>query len=97
MFDRNNIDIFSSRDQIRNQIIEYAKNYLQLENVDLNNANYLGFLVNILSVLTSNLIYFNSSVSREFFLTKALQKESVLNLSSMLGYKGNANDPVIFF
>lgn len=93
MFDRNNIDIFSSRDQIRNQIIEYAKNYLQLENVDLNNANYLGFLVNILSVLTSNLIYYNSSVSREFFLTKALQKESVLNLSSMLGYKAELAKP----
>jgi hypothetical protein len=71
MFDKNNIEIFSSRDQIRNQLVEYAKSYLDLENLDLNNANYLGYLINILSVLSSNLIYYNSSVWREFFLTKA--------------------------
>jgi len=93
MFDKNNIEIFSSRDQIRNQLIEYVKNYLELENLDLNNANYLGYLVNILSALTSNLIYYNSIAWREFFLTKALQKESVINLALMLGYRPKLATP----
>jgi len=93
MFDKNNIEIFSSRDQIRNQLVEYAKSYLDLENLDLNNANYLGYLINILSVLSSNLIYYNSSVWREFFLTKAMQRESVINLALMLGYHPNLAVP----
>lgn len=87
MFDEKTIEIFSSRDNIRNQLIEYTKDYLELENMVLNKTDYLSYLINILSVLTTNLMYYASSTYREMFLTKALQKESVLNLSAMIGYK----------
>lgn len=86
MLDERSIDIYSSRDKIREQIIELTKNYLKLENIDFNSTSYLSYLVNIISVLDSNLLYYVSSVYREQFLTKARQKSSILNLASMLGY-----------
>jgi len=78
--------IYSSRDQIRNQIIDYARTYLELENISLVKGSFLSFLVETLSTLTSNLIFYESSVYKEFFLTKAQIPESVFNLSAFLGY-----------
>jgi hypothetical protein len=86
MFDESSIKIYSDRDKLRTQIIEYAKDYLEMDNIDLSYSSYLSYLINIISAMTSNLLYYNASVSREFFITKAIQKESVLNLASMLGY-----------
>lgn len=84
--------IYLSRDQIRAQISDYLKSYLELENVDLTKSSFLSFVINILSTLTSNLLFYESSVYKEFFLTKAQLPESVLNLSAFLGYNtGEAN------
>ena len=78
--------IYHSRDFVRNQIIEQLKKYLELENVDLTKSSFLSFLVNILSTLTSNLMFYQISTYREFFLTAAQLPESIYNLSSFLGY-----------
>ena len=84
--------IYLSRDQIRSQITDYIKTYLELENVDLTKTSFLSFIVNLLSTLTSNLMFYQSSVYREFFLTRFLifyiirsEKESF----SQLDYRGN--------
>lgn len=82
----NNIEIFSSRDKIRNQIIEFAKEQLDLENFDFNKSSYLSYLINVLSGLTANSLYHNSSLWKQFFLVTADQKASVVNISAMLGY-----------
>ncbi len=87
MFSDKSIDIYSSRDKIRNDIIEYAKEYLELENLDFSKTSYLSYLVNILSTLTANLLFYNSATYREFFLTQAISRESIMNWASMLGYK----------
>jgi len=84
--DEKSIDIYSSRDKIRTELIKYMQEHLELENVDLTKTSYLSYLVNTLSVLTSNLLFYNSSVYKEMFLTKATLKESVLNLAAMLSY-----------
>lgn len=89
MIDSNNIEIYSSRDRIRNQLIELAKKYLELENFDFNKTSYLSYLIDSISTLDADLMYYASSIYREMFLTKALQKESILNWSSMLGYRPN--------
>ena len=78
--------IFMSRDQIRAQICEYMKDYLELENVDLTKSSFLSYLINIISTLTSNLLFYEGSIYKEFFLTKAQLPESVINLSAFLGY-----------
>jgi len=78
--------IYASRDQTRNQIIEYFQSYLDLKNVDLLKSSFMSFMINILSTLTSNLMFYNISTYREFFLTTAQLPESILNLSAFLGY-----------
>jgi hypothetical protein len=81
-----NIDIFGSRDLIRNEIIQYSKEYMDLDSFDWEKSSYLSYLVNVISALTANLMYYTNSVHTEFFLTQAKQKQSVSNLASMLGY-----------
>lgn len=79
--------IYLSKDKIRQDLIEnFIKEYLELENVDLTQSSYLSFLVDVFSTLTSNILFYQSSVYREFFLTTAQLPESVLNLSRFLGY-----------
>jgi len=78
--------IYLSRDAIRELISNEVKNYLELENVDLTKSSFLTFLIDTISTLTSNLLFYQLSTYREFFLTKAQLPESILNLSSFLGY-----------
>ena len=88
MFDINSptINILTSRDGIRSQLVDYAKSYLELENVDLYYTSFLSYMINILSVLTANQLYYTSSIYREFFLTEAQLEESVYNLAKWIGY-----------
>jgi len=78
--------IYASKDQTVNQITEYLRSYLELENISLVKGSFLSFLVETLAVLSSNLVFYESSVYNEFFLTKAKLAESIYNLSSFLGY-----------
>jgi len=78
--------IYLSRDQIRTQIVDYIKYYLELENVDLVKSSFLSFLVDTISTLTANLFFYSVSTYKEFFLTKAQIPESIYNLSAFLGY-----------
>jgi hypothetical protein len=78
--------IYLSRDSIRVQISNRAKTYLELENVDLAKSSFLSFMIDTLSTLTSNLLFYQLSSYREFFLVRAQLPESILNLASFLGY-----------
>jgi hypothetical protein len=86
VFNDKTYEIYSSRDKIRTELIDYAQQYLDIEGIDFSKTSYLSYLINVLSVMSSNLIYYNTATYREFFLTRAQQKESVLNLSAMIGY-----------
>lgn len=86
MFEDRSIEIFSSRDKILDEMIDQMKDYMELESLDLSKTDYLSYLVNILSGLTANLLFYNSTTYRELFLTRAVQKDSVLSWSAMLGY-----------
>jgi len=79
--------VYASRDSIRNQIIEYTKQYMELDNVDLTQSSFLSYVIDVISALTSNLMFYQDNVYREFFLTKAQLPESIHNLSSFLGYR----------
>ena len=78
--------IYLSRDSIRELIGNEVKKYLELENVDLLKSSFLSFLIDTISTLTGNLLFYQLSSYREFFLTKAQLPESILNLSAFLGY-----------
>ena len=77
---------YLSRDQIRSQIIDLTKEYLELENVDLTKSSFLSFIIETLSTLSGNLTFYESNVYKEFFLTQAQLPDSVYNLSTFLGY-----------
>ena len=79
-------EVFLSRNEIRNQIISYLQSYLELENVDLTKSSFLSFVIDILAALTSNIMFYQISTYREFFMTTAQLPSSVLNLSAFLGY-----------
>jgi len=78
--------IYLSRDNIRNQIIESMQYYLELENVDLVKSSFLSFMIDTLATLTSNLLFYSCSNYKEFFLTSAQLPESIYNLAAFLGY-----------
>jgi len=88
--------IWASRDQIRNQIIGFYKSYMELENVDLTKSSWNSFVIEILSTLTTNVLFYQISTYKEFFLTKAQLPESILNLAAFLGYSaGNASSATV--
>jgi len=81
--------VWASRDQIRNQIIGLYKSYMELENVDLTKSSWNSFIIEILSTITTNVMFYQISTYKEFFLTKAQLPESILNLAAFLGYNGS--------
>ena len=84
--------IFSSRETIRTQLIEEAEQYLELENIQTGKATFLSYVINVLSILTGNLMFYTSSVYRDFFLTRAQLPESIYDLSAYIGYTPNSAD-----
>jgi hypothetical protein len=85
--------IYLSRDSIREQITNEVKNYMELNNVDLTKSSFLSFIIDTVSTLTGNLLFYQLSTYREFFLTKAQLPESILNLSAFLGYNTTEATP----
>lgn len=86
-------NIYLSRDSIREQISAEVQNYMELNNVDLTKSSFLSFMIDTISTLTGNLLFYQLSTYREFFLTKAQLPESILNLSSFLGYNTREATP----
>jgi hypothetical protein len=82
----NSIEIFSSRERIRVQLIDYAQTYLELNKVDLYKTSFVSYIINVLSILGANQLYYTSSIYREFFMTEAQMPESVYNLAKWIGY-----------
>jgi len=85
--------IYLSRDSIREQIAAEVKQYMELNNVDLTKSSFLSFMIDTVSTLTGNLLFYQLSTYREFFLTKAQLPDSILNLSSFLGYNTREATP----
>ena len=54
--------VYISREENRNMIIAELKKYLELENVDLTKSSFLSFIVEALATLTSNLIFYQTSL-----------------------------------
>ena len=62
--------VFRSRDNIRNEIITLYKSYMELENTDLTKSSWNSFIIEILSTLTTNVLFYQMSGYREFLLTQ---------------------------
>ena len=81
------VNIYGSREKIRADLIKYAKKYFNISNdSDISKASYLAYLIDMLSILTSNQIYYQSRLYNEFFIVSANMNESVQNLAKWIGY-----------
>lgn len=76
-----------SRDETRQQVIDLLQEYLELENVDLTKSSFLSYVIEVMSTMISNVLFYQISTYREFFLTQAQLPESVYNLAAFLGYE----------
>lgn len=85
--------VYQSKDQTTLKIIEILARYLELSEVDLTKSSFLAFVVEALSTLTTNNLFFNISAYREFFLTKAQLPASIYNLAAFLGYSATEATP----
>ena len=84
----NGVNIYGSRERIRSELVKYAKRYFDIsEDSDISKASYLAYLIDMLSILTSNQIYYQSRLYNEFFIVTATMNESVQNLAKWIGYK----------
>lgn len=81
------VNIYGSREKIRANLVDLAKNYLKISDGDISRTSYLAYLIDTLSILTSNQIYYQSRIYNEFFLVSASLNESVQNLAKWIGYK----------
>ena len=80
------INIYGSREKIRNQLVQFAQQYLDLGNMDIQKTSYLAYLIDILSILSANQLFYDSTIYKEFFMVDAQMSESVQNLASWIGY-----------
>jgi len=80
------VNIYGSREKIRANLVDLAKNYLKILEGDISRTSYLAYLIDTLSILTSNQIYYQSRIYNEFFLVSAELNESVQNLARWIGY-----------
>ena len=78
--------INTSREQIRLQMTQSVKDYLQLQNVDFSKTHYLSYLLDILSIMTANILYFSSLSHHENVLITARLDEPIRNLATVIGY-----------
>ena len=89
LFQDNSTSIYGSRERIRYDLAENIKEYLELKDIDLNKTSFLSYLINTFSGLTANLLFYNSNIYREFFMTKAQMPDSVVNLGEWIDYRPN--------
>ena len=80
------IEIYGSREKIRDQLSSYAKEYLNLDTVDFYKTSVMGYLIDTLSILSANHNFYDSVIYREFFMVEAQMSESVYNLVRWIGY-----------
>ena len=80
------VKIYSSRESIRSQLTEYAQEYLQLAEVDLYKTSFLSYVIDMLSILSANQLFYSSMIYKEFFFVEAQLQESVYNLARWIGY-----------
>lgn len=80
------VNIYGSREKIRSALIEYAKKYLNLQDTDIRKTSYLAYLIDQISILSANHIFYDSTIYKEFFFTEAQLNESVYNLAKWIGY-----------
>lgn len=71
---------------VKSQLVDLAENYFNLDNIDLYESGFMGYLIQALTTVTSDTLYQNAFSYNEAFLDRALLRSSVSNIASQLDY-----------
>ena len=72
---------------VKEQLVELAQNYFNLDEIDTYESGFMGYLIQALTYLTSDVLYQNALSYNEAFLNRALLRTSVTNIANQLDYK----------
>ena len=95
MLETNPIKIYSDRDKIRSEMINLTKLYMDLENLDLEKSDYFAYLINVLSGLSANNLYYNSAMMRDLFLTTAKTRATINLLPTSIKRSVTISDKIL--
>jgi len=79
--------VTTSRDKLKEQLTKYFKEYMNLDEIEIRKSSSFGYLLQILSILSSNLLMYSTLTHRDSNLITAQLPESIYDLSAYLGYK----------
>ena len=72
---------------VKDQLVELAQDYFNLDEIDTYESGFMGYLIQALTYLTSDVLYQNAFAYNEAFLNRALLRSSVTNIAEQLDYK----------
>ena len=71
---------------VKSELVNLAEDYFQVKNLDLYESGFLGYLIQSLTLLTSDTLYQNSMAYNEAFLNRAILPTSVIEIAKQLDY-----------
>ena len=71
---------------VKTELVNLLDNYFQVGNVDVYESGFLGYLIQSLTFLTSDMLYQNAMAYNEAFLNRAVLPSSVTEIASQLDY-----------
>ena len=72
---------------VKEQLVELAQDYFNLDEIDTYESGFMGYLIQALTYLTSDVLYQNALSYNEAFLNRALLRTSVTHIADQLDYK----------
>lgn len=87
-----NIPSFDPYD-VKKELVELADNYFDVENLDLYESGFLGYYIQSLTHLTSDMLFQNAMAYNEAFMIRALLPSSVYNIATQFDYKIDVATP----
>lgn len=72
---------------VKTELVTLADSYFQVGNLDTYESGWLGYFIQSLTFLTSDMLFQNAMAYNEAFLTRALLPSSVYNIATQLDYK----------
>jgi len=82
---------------VKSGLVSLADSYFQVQNLDTYQSGFLGYLIEALTFVTSDVLFQNAMAYNEAFLNRAILPSSVSNIAAQLDYKIQTTVPASGF
>lgn len=82
---------------VKSGLVSLADSYFQVKNLDTYQSGFLGYLIEALTFVTSDVLYQNAMAYNEAFLNRAILPSSVSNIAAQLDYDIQSTIPATGF